>query len=1143
MINRDIYLKDPESRELLNKGTANVNDEITDQAMDVLRFELDTFVCDGQYEKGLVRILETYTQNINKPQQPAVWVSGFFGSGKSHLVKMLRALWLDTKFKDGATARGIANLSQNVRDLLKELSIVAKKHDQLHAISGTLGSGSSDSLRLALLRLVFKSKGLPERYGPACFAMWLMKQGIFNEVKGIVEEAHSEWFYELENLYASEAIHNALVQVKPNLFPSTEQCVQSLNNMFPHVGDISNDEMVKAIRDALTSDGIFPLTLIVLDEVQQFISEDGEKARDVQEVVEACCKNIGGKLIFVGTGQTAITGTSNLKKLEGRFTLRIELSDTDVDTVIRKVILQKKPDTNKELDQIIQNNIGEISRHLANSSIGHRRDDMDDFVKDYPILPVRRRFWEYALRALDQTGTESQVRNQLTMVLKAVQDNLDKKVGHVIPADYLYFDAAYKLLQSGVLSRQLYEKTITLVNGNEKERLTARACAIVFLVNKLAGKKNDIGIKATVDTVADLLVEDISKGSGSLRSQLPGLMDDFDLLMKVDDEYRIQTKESSAWDDEFRQQMGEISHETHLIETERDDRIRRKFKEAGGKLAITHGETKNKREIFPIFENQLPANHDKKITAWIRDGWNCEERSVLADARQAGNQSATIFIFLPRRDADKLRHYLIEYKAATNTLSARGVTNNEEASEALRAMETRKQAAEGKIHLLLDELFSGARVFQGGGNEILGNNLQEMIKEAAENAAKRLYPKFAVADQPGWDKVLSNAQKGAPDALKAIHYDGETKDNPVCKEILAFMGSGKKGAEIRRYFEDPPCGWPRDTVDGALQVLLISGLILATNDRHQPVEPKMIDRKQLGKVWLKIESTTVSTKQKIQVRSLLLKLGVTAKPKEELTAIPSFIDKLQLLANRAGGDEPKPAPPDQRFIDDIQQMSGNELILALFNRCDEISQAIDSWTTRAEKIAKRWPSWLSLMELFYLAGDLEETQDVARQVQAIKTERMLLSEPDPVQPLLKTLEEITRNELNRRVDAYTNKYNNHMQEIEAEPSWQELTKDERDNIINQSNITPVPEVNVGTRDQLMQSLRQSSIKWLRDQTDALSNRFENVRVLVAKAQEPQTRPIDIPRRILKTETEIDTWLNEVEQQLKSALKKGPLVIR
>ena len=96
MLNRDIYLRDPSTIKLANDGVANVNDEKTDQALQVLRYELETFVCDGQYEKGLNHILETYLQNINQPQQPSVWISGFYVSGKSHLAKMLRALWLDT---------------------------------------------------------------------------------------------------------------------------------------------------------------------------------------------------------------------------------------------------------------------------------------------------------------------------------------------------------------------------------------------------------------------------------------------------------------------------------------------------------------------------------------------------------------------------------------------------------------------------------------------------------------------------------------------------------------------------------------------------------------------------------------------------------------------------------------------------------------------------------------------------------------------------------------------------------------------------------------------------------------------------------------------------------------------------------------
>ena len=65
MHNRDIYQVDPTSRKLVNEGVANVNDEQTDKAREVLRYELETFVCDGQYERGMAHILETYLKNID----------------------------------------------------------------------------------------------------------------------------------------------------------------------------------------------------------------------------------------------------------------------------------------------------------------------------------------------------------------------------------------------------------------------------------------------------------------------------------------------------------------------------------------------------------------------------------------------------------------------------------------------------------------------------------------------------------------------------------------------------------------------------------------------------------------------------------------------------------------------------------------------------------------------------------------------------------------------------------------------------------------------------------------------------------------------------------------------------------------------
>ena len=118
----ELFSTNPKSLQLLNNGVAFVKDVVTPEELTTLRFELKTFVCEGEYAKGLEKILRTFLTNLDRPEQPAAWVSGFYGSGKSHLGKILRYLWTDFEFpEDKARARGLTNLSTEVADLLKEL--------------------------------------------------------------------------------------------------------------------------------------------------------------------------------------------------------------------------------------------------------------------------------------------------------------------------------------------------------------------------------------------------------------------------------------------------------------------------------------------------------------------------------------------------------------------------------------------------------------------------------------------------------------------------------------------------------------------------------------------------------------------------------------------------------------------------------------------------------------------------------------------------------------------------------------------------------------------------------------------------------------------------------------------------------------
>lgn len=1144
MKNRDIYQTDPSQSALANQGVANVNDEATEKALSVLRYELTTFVCDGQYKKGMAHILETFLSNINKAEQPGVWVSGFYGSGKSHLVKMLRALWVDTPFSDGASARGLARLPQDIQDHLKELTTQGRRHGGLHAASGTLGAAASGSVRLALLRIIFKSAGLPEQYPVARLVIWLRDQGIEEAVRQQVEACGYDWEEELDNFTLAEGLHAALVAAKPNIFSTVESCADVLSRTYPHVSDISNEEMTKAIRQALTKEGQFPLTLVVLDEVQQYIGTDGQRSIDVQEVVETACKQFAGKLLFIGTGQTAVTGTTNLKKLEGRFTVRLELSDADVDAVVRQVILAKKPQAREPVQQVMETNLGEISRHLSGSTLAHQQADINHFSQDYPILPVRRRFWENTLRVLDQTGTDSQLRNQLSLVHKVIQTNLDAPLGHVITADYLYFESADRMIQSHTVPRRLYEKTLSWINGNADEKLTARACAVVFLINKLNGSNQDIGIRATTDTIADLLVEDLVAGSSGLRAKLPALLDHCDQLIKVGNEYRIQTEESAAWMDEFLNQRSALGNEAYRIDNERDDRIRRTMAALAKNIRLTQGQVNESRQLQLSFDASLPADANKHIYAWVRDGWSTDANNVKADARQAGNQAPTLFVFLPKRAGDDLRTSIMDFKAASATLEKRGIPSSAEGKEAYSAMETTKQTAEARIKELLQDAFSGAQVFQAGGTEVTGNNLQDMLSEAANNALKRLYPQFAQADHSGWGKAYEKAKKGAPDALKAVGHEGDVASHAVCKAILSIIGAGKTGTDIRNHFEAAPYGWPGDAIDGGLQTLLVAGLIRA-DDGRQPIKPTELERKSIGKAHFNMESVTLTTAQRIKIRKLLQQLGITCQSGEESPQVPAFLQALNTLADSAGGDAPQPTRPDTAFIDTLRQQAGNEQLLALSQQKDGISQHISQWQTQAADIQKRLPAWQQLTQLLSAAHGLEGQAQFQAQASTISQQRQLLDSPDPVAPLISQLSQALRVRLNQLDAQYQQCHQQGMARLEQDANWAQLTPEQRNKLLGAQRLTlaDTPKVAVTSTQDILTTLGQMPLTSFNDRITALSGAFEAVAKRAAELCEPQVQFVRLPTRTLKSQADISAWLQDAENELNAALAKGPVSVR
>lgn len=432
---------------------------------------------------------------------------------------------------------------------------------------------------------------------------------------------------ELNDLYVSPLIAKALLAADPNVAANEKDAKAALRAQFPKPKDVTADEFVSALQDTLAPDGRMPCTVIILDEVQQYIGDDTTRSYVVQEVVEACSKRFGDRLLFLGTGQTALSGTPALQRLQGRFTVNVELSDHDVETVTRRVVLAKRPDRVNDVKSTLETNAGELARHLVGTKIGPRSEDKSVLVEDYPLLPVRRRFWEHTLRAVDRAGTAGQLRTQLRIVYDAIRHTAEDPIGTVVPADFLFEEISANLLQSGVLLREVNETIIAQADGTPDGHLKSRLCALVFLIRKLPREGGvDIGVRATADALADLLVKDLAKDGSVLRAQGPKLLDELvatGTLMRLDDEYSLQTRESSEWEAEFRNRQTKLINDPTRMSGKRAQLLGAVVQDAVGSVKLLHGKCKCKepRKLALHFGAEPPQGTGHEIPVWIRDGW------------------------------------------------------------------------------------------------------------------------------------------------------------------------------------------------------------------------------------------------------------------------------------------------------------------------------------------------------------------------------------------------------------------------------------------------------------------------------------------------------------------------------------------
>lgn len=1166
LTNNDLFVRPPAENPIPNDGVTQVGTPEGGDARqwDVLRYELENFVCEGEYADGLERILGSFLTNQSRSTQPAVWVSGFYGSGKSHLVRVLEHLWADTQLPNGASARGLVSLPPDMQQHLRELSALATRWgSRPWSVAGSLDRGTAGSLNTAFLALVLDAAGLPTKVAPAQVALWLVDEGIYDAVEATLTAAGKDMRRELSTYNLSRPLAEAILGHLPGFAPDAASVRGQLKNQFPDVQTVSIADTIELASRVLrrVGNGQVPPTLVVLDEVQQYIGDDGGRALDVQHLVESVTKEMDNRVLIVATGQAELTADPTLQRIRDRFTVKVLLKNQDVDVVIRQVLLGKDPQHAATLAATLDRASAEISREIVDSKLAHRTEDDAVLSADYPLLPARRRFWEHVLRAAD-AGRAGQLRSQLRIVHDATAEISSAPVGTVIGADYLYDAKNEDLAQAARLSKNLQR---LIKEQRDADPLRGRILGLVHLISLLpTSGEGDIGVRATHAHLADLLVEDLAADGARLREAVPRLlteMADEGILQEESGEYRLQTEAGRDWTDAFRSQRATVS--AHDINAKREDLLQRLLDEHMPKR-VSHGSAKVSRTVRVHRGEDEPAASDE-IHVWVRSEWDGTTPKQFDElARSLGPDSPTVLVHVPQRARDELRLDLSAWIAADQVLSQRGQPQDDDGRQARASMESQSNRSRERVESYAREIISSVRVANGGGNAPAGTSLRERLESAAATAATRRFPRFVEGDDARWAQAVARlkAGGGAESALTQVGHSGEPTTHKVVKEALArITGAGTPAAEIDAQLASAPFGWPNDAIKAAFGALVDGGHVQATFNGSEADVAKVVALTRWGGLYLKRESTVLTTTQKLKARGLLTALlpSDSADPVSNDNLVPKVSEAITHLARRAAtlsGPAPLPSLSIPNTIERVRTTTGNDRVVELLSIEAELKAFEAEIAGMESRRASREATLSSARRLSRAAADLPAASSSVERLAAFERGTDLLATTDGISPIVTEITSVLRDAVSTAAERLAQAHTAAIARLDGSTTWASLDDPTRSRLLAGVDLGDEPAPDLRDTAAVIAAVTTRPVRSWQDAIDAIDARVTRLLVTAAEASAPPddtstsdraaseltTHTIRPHTATVRSSADIDDYLRELRTMLTTALETADVVV-
>lgn len=854
-----------------------------------LATELKEYVVTDKIEKELKTIFDTFTEVSSTlrrggtpPDVMGMWVSGFFGSGKSHFAKILGHLLQNDELGDGTGDHCIDVFVNHLtdtprgRDIRLRLGEV-KQGTQIKTLAFEIRSRQSltnpASVGEILIGEFYRSLGFSENFVVARIERRLARRGLLEKFERAFENKFGVQWRSTDGRDDLTTVRRRLAEVLPEIdpteYPDLRDAKKALDDAFRHekiTPEGIADELVTWVNEQKPTGGRVQHLVFVIDEMGTFIADSSDKIGELNSLAEMIGNKGKGKVWLVCTSQQdleKVVDRTNFQpalvgRLNARFELKPQLISDEINKVVAERILKKHPSEETRVRDLYcgGGHISQLADLKASRHLGTITER--NFIDCYPFLPYQIRLAQDIFEALSGFRVSGGVRSMISVVMGALQDVADEQLGSVVS-----FDMIFDAVENDLLAQEYLGASGVRAIRESDERVLgtpiapARVLKVLWLLEKAPW------VPRVSETLAKLLVRDLKDEIAPLRESVERTLDrlqeaGYVAKDEATGEWKYLNEKERTIEQAIQEMVrpgGERSISIAAIRRTSQEiaKVDVITKRKLANFTVPHGLTKVPFAYAVFLDGEAVETGPEMEVSFVSP-LAPGRKQVVDDIRQqnqgAGPKGRKVWWVAETSEA--LESRFKRYEALVKVTSDKRFTEDASGDTQTALVDKRKERDDLRSGLVrdLEKSFLSGTVYYGGQQLELesAGDLREPIQTALGFLVPNVFPGFQIADRPlDFARQLKAILNPATGSLHAVAPELELFDtqgslqqqSALVSRVLEVLtdlededidptGSVLLEAPDRkafRGFERAPFHWPSELVRLLLAACLRAGAV------------------------------------------------------------------------------------------------------------------------------------------------------------------------------------------------------------------------------------------------------------------------------------------------------------------------------